>query len=337
MHAALRRACVCALRGGPVAARSPARFWCQSAAARAAAPTHADTVSAAIRDVIVGPASAAAQGPGRRRPRSGAPRATGGSEDSADAELAWQQQHTGHQRIRDSLDASLKCELRRGDPDQTHRHILVRELVAAIRSLGAGRLSEALDGSDSAQAPVVAAWDKYAKVAAHADAEALLRQIPAPAASLLVCELIFMRGSGRYLWRFEQALRIFADFRALGRPMDTPLEFSLYLRALNRLGKHRLVIHEVAQYGARAQHLADACLPVAIMRQVVAAYFRGNRPDRAMGVFNDMRHSEHYRGAITPHVYTTVLRGALMAGRLPDTELLVLVDELLDVLQQPDY
>ncbi|KAJ2715498.1 hypothetical protein H4R19_001167 [Coemansia spiralis] len=326
MHTALRRACVCALRGGLPALRSPARNWGGSAAARTGAPTHTDSVSAAIRNVIVGPAPATARRPGRRRPRPTASRAARSSEPAADALHPPRQQHGGRLRIRQALAAKLESELQRADAAPPHQHDLVRELTAALRSLGAA--------SDPAQAPVVAAWDLYAKVAAHPDAGDLLGQIPPPAVSLLVCELIFMRGSTRYHWRFEQALRIFADFRALGRPMDTEVEFSLYLRAMNRLGKHQQVIEEVAKFDGHTQRPGGDVLSVTVMRQVITAYFNGNRPDRAMDTFQAMRRDERYNGAITPHLYATVLRGALLAGRLSNAELLVLVEELLDVLHK---
>ncbi|KAJ1732461.1 hypothetical protein LPJ61_002031 [Coemansia biformis] len=206
-----------------------------------------------------------------------------------------------------------------------------------MRRLGAAGAAEGPGSGDRAQEPVVSAWDQYAKIAAHPDAAVLLLQIPPPAVSLLVGELMFMRGSARYHWRFEHVVRIFADFRALGRPLDSDAEFSLYLRALNRLGKHQQVISEVAQHCERTQRAAGAYLSMPAMRQVIAAYFRGSRPDRAMDVFLSMKSDEQYRDAITPHVYATVLRGALLGGHLPNSELYALIEELLVLVLQPRY
>ncbi|KAJ2355309.1 hypothetical protein GGF43_002761 [Coemansia sp. RSA 2618] len=254
-------------------------------------------------------------------------------------------QHRGRLRIRQALLDELESEFQgeahgmAQEPDDApvHRHILIRDLMAALRRLGHVEFAEA-DGvceGTHESAAVVAAWDQYRKIAAHPDAAALLTQVPTATVSLLICELNFMRAPRDYRRRFEHIVLIWSDYEALGRPPESAVVFSMYLRALNMLGKHHSVLNKVAELYLQGDK--PPVLPVSVMRQVISAYFAGNRPAKAMELFHEMTGSQEYCGKVTPHIYTTVLRGALKTRCLANSELYIIVEELLELLAQPAY
>ncbi|KAJ1666492.1 hypothetical protein IW140_004176 [Coemansia sp. RSA 1813] len=232
------------------------------------------------------------------------------------------------------------------------RHILVREFTTILRRLDTGSFTSAdmagMAGSSDmtglmevrGQAAVVvsAAWAHYCKLRERSNASTLIRQIPMSAICLLITELAFMSGSKEYNRRFERIIHIFSDFLKYGRPIRNPVQFGMYLRALNKLGQHQLAVKEADAYFSQESSIATTPnLAMGIKRQVIIAYFKGNRPDKALAEFQSIRTDQIYRNSITPHVYSTFLGGALRAKHIPNTKLYGYVEEMLNVACKQEY
>ncbi|KAJ1906205.1 hypothetical protein LPJ81_001476 [Coemansia sp. IMI 209127] len=248
-----------------------------------------------------------------------------------------------------AADATVEEE---GRKPHARRHVLVREFTAILRRLDTSSFTSAdlvgiPDSSDmagiieahSGSAVVVsAAWSHYSKIRARSNAGALIGQIPIPAICLLITELAFMTGSNEYKQRFERIIHIFSDFLKHGRPIRNPVQFGMYLRALNKLGRHQLVVKEADAYFAQEGNIAtEPRLAMGIKRQVIIAYFKGNRPDKALMEFQSIRADQIYRDSITPHVYSTFLGGALQEKQIPSIRLHEYAEEMLDVACKKEY
>ncbi|KAJ2763200.1 hypothetical protein H4S06_000227 [Coemansia sp. BCRC 34490] len=233
------------------------------------------------------------------------------------------------------------------------RHILVREFATILRRLSVSSFSSA-DLTDMTESPdivaladarceaaviVSAAWSHYLKIRMRSDAGTLIRQIPMPAICLLVTELAFMAGAKDYRRRFERIVQIFDDFVKYERPIRSPVQFAMYLRALNKLGRHQLVVRESNAYFAQQKdHTAIApSLAMGVKRQAIIAYFKGNRPDSALAEFKSIKADQRYAASITPHVYSSFLSGALHSKTLPNITLYEYLEEMLSTVCQPSY
>ncbi|KAJ2502111.1 hypothetical protein GGH96_001389 [Coemansia sp. RSA 1972] len=273
--------------------------------------------------------------PGRRRAAANA---------SSTKVSRYTQQHRGRHRIHRALLRKLDFEFQSEadilvDPEEDNagvrRHILVRELMTTVRQVGYAELGE----SDSDMQPslsAMTAWDQYSKIAAHTDSATLLSQIPASTSSLLICELNFMRAPQNYHRRFESIVQVWDSCSAQGRPIASTAVFSMYLRALNMLGRHQMVLSKVARW-CEPQDDKKRVVPISMMRQLILAYFSGNQPEKAMDLFFYIKSAPEYHQRITPHIYATVLRGLLQTKHLPNQDLYILVEDLLDLLTQPAY
>ncbi|KAJ2560976.1 hypothetical protein GGH12_004360 [Coemansia sp. RSA 1822] len=257
------------------------------------------------------------------------------------------QQHRGRQRIHRELLSKLDFEFQsegdmlvdpeEADSTELRRHILVRELMSTVRQVGYAELGESDDVGDTEPSlSAAAAWDQYSKIVAHTDSATLLSQIPASTASLLICELNFMRAPQNYHHRFQNIVQVWDSYEAQGRPLASTAVFSMYLRALNMLGRHQMVLSKVARWCA-PQGDKPHVLPISVMRQLILAYFCGNQPAKAMDLFYYIKAAPEYHQRITPHIYATVLRGVLQTKHLPNQELYILVEDLLQLLTQPAY
>ncbi|KAJ2455902.1 hypothetical protein EV183_000518 [Coemansia sp. RSA 2336] len=260
------------------------------------------------------------------------------------------QQHQTRLSLRNKLVQQLGYEFQSElsslmEPEEdtlTQRHILVRQLIAILRQFDLVDLeSDHIEGDsvpiDSRARPtsiVQAAWNAYSKISVHADSSLLLRQLPVSAASLLICELNYVGDSESFHLRFEHIVQVWNDFEAIERPILSSPLFSIYLRALNMLRRHQVVLAKVDQFYISKQ---GSKLPMSVMRQLIAAYFGGKQPENAMQLFDHIKSNTHLRDAITPHIYTTVLRGALHSNHLADAEMFILADELLDLLADSKY
>ncbi|KAJ2721861.1 hypothetical protein GGI07_003698 [Coemansia sp. Benny D115] len=235
----------------------------------------------------------------------------------------------------------LQAENESRSPAQ--RHILVREFVSILRRFNdtgfvtvsnqseVDCLAEGGDIGDGVdeKALVEAAWDQYVKITRHANAAQIMPQIPLPSLSLLICELNFMANSTEYRTRFARIISVFNGFAHIGHPITTPLLFSMYLRALNKQGNYQAVLREVNEYKG---HLTGN-----ILRQVISAHFGCRRPDLAMQLLESMRNDPVHKSYITPHVYSSIIGGALRANALSHTELSALLKEMLDQLSDSAY
>ncbi|KAJ2426069.1 hypothetical protein GGF47_002302, partial [Coemansia sp. RSA 2524] len=255
------------------------------------------------------------------------------------------QQHRGRQRIHRALlrkldfefqsEADMLVDPEEADNTEVRRHILVRELMTTVQQVGYAELGE----SDSDMQPslsAMTAWDQYNKIAAHSDSATLLGQIPISTSSLLICELNFMRAPQNYHRRFENIVQVWDSCSAQGRPIASTAVFSMYLRALNMLGRHQMVLSKVARW-CEPHDDKKRVLPISMMRQLILAYFCGNQPAKAMDLFFYIKSAPEYHQRITPHIYATVLRGLLQTKHLPNQDLYILVEDLLDLLTQPAY
>ncbi|KAJ1994227.1 hypothetical protein GGI25_003411 [Coemansia spiralis] len=259
---------------------------------------------------------------------------------------------------REAMDQADSLELTAVDSVQEdiaapiRRHILVREFMAILRRLDTHSFTSAdLNGmvgtSDfeglvearcEAETVVLAAWSHYCKIKAHSNAEVLTRQIPMSAICLLVTELTFMPGSHDYHQRFERVVQIFNDFSSFGRSIKNPVQFGMYLRALNKLGRYKLVIKEAELYFEHEGHIiASPALLMGIKRQVITAYFSGNRPDKAIEVFRNLKADEKLCNSITPHVYSAILTGALNSKHISNITLFSYVEDMLDLICKHNY
>ncbi|KAJ2647153.1 hypothetical protein IWW40_004893 [Coemansia sp. RSA 1250] len=260
------------------------------------------------------------------------------------------QQHQTRLSLRNKLVQQLGYEFHAEissliEPEEdtlTQRHILVRQLISILRQfdlvdLESGHIEGDSVPMDSVARPisiVQAAWKAYSKISTHADSSLLLRQLPVSAVSLLICELNYVSDSESFHLRFEHIVQIWDDFEAIGRPIFSSPLFSIYLRALNMLRRHQVVLAKVDQFYVIKQ---ESKLPMSVTRQLIAAYFGGKQPENAMRLFSYIKSDTQLRDAITPHIYTTVLRGALQSSHLADAEVFILADELLDLLADPKY
>ncbi|KAJ2850470.1 hypothetical protein IWW36_001850 [Coemansia brasiliensis] len=261
------------------------------------------------------------------------------------------QQHQTRLSLRNKLVQQLGCEFQEEisslvEPEEdilVQRHILVRQLISILRRFDvidletnriAGGDSMSVDSVVRPFAIVQAAWNAYSKISAHADSSSLLRQLPVSAVSLLICELNFVSDSESFHLRFEHIVQIWDDFESIDRPILSSPLFSIYLRALNMLRRHQIVLTKVDQYYVDKQ---GSKLPMSVMRQLIAAYFGGKQPENAMHIFNHIKSDAQLYDAITPHIYTTILRGVLQTNHLTDAEVFILADELLDLLANAKY
>ncbi|KAJ1902223.1 hypothetical protein LPJ66_000218 [Kickxella alabastrina] len=247
------------------------------------------------------------------------------------------------QRLSEKLESEYQNDLKAleqlsSHEEPTQRHILVRELIMILRRFGnVDFMSMDQEDKPGVNDMVEVAWKQYRKIYEHPQAPQILAQIPLTSLSLLICELNFMPESHEYLVRFTRIVRIFRDFALIGQPITTPLLFSMYLRALNKLGNRQLVLKEVAEYRKASAAQEPSVLSVNIMRQVIAAHFGSRRPDLAMEVFAGMKADPEYTARITPHVYSSVIGGAMRAKVLTNSELSALVEGMLDELVKPSY
>lgn len=259
-------------------------------------------------------------------------------------------------QIRQSLSAKLEFEYQRemdipntivDKPTSTRRHTLVRELMATLRKLCVAEsfstqsaetfvpLSETTvlpdDEHSDANTVISNAWFLYSKIRNREDAAELMDQLPFSATSLLICELTLMSGSLDYRRRFERVVQIVEDFAELGHPVTgSMMVFSMYLRALNKLDRHRQVLDEV--HSRKTQQLS-----MSVMRQLMDAYFGCGRPDKAIELFEELRTSAVYQDQITPHTYSTAIAGALQSRSLADTQTYALIEDLMALLERPAY
>ncbi|KAJ2476282.1 hypothetical protein EV174_004978, partial [Coemansia sp. RSA 2320] len=245
-------------------------------------------------------------------------------------------------------EGALACLSAETSASGERRHVLVRELMMTMRRFSTvdfyapepdslqllANGSELADEPGDAKAVFSAAWAQYSKIRSHVDAASLLQQVPLSAVSLLICELTFLPGSSEYRRRFERVVQIFNDYAEISRPIASPFLFSMYLRALNKLGRFYQVLHEVAAVGSSSP---ESVLSVAIMRQVIEAYFGGNRPDKALEIFYHVCASSEYRDSVTPHLYASAINGALRAKCLSTDKLYAIVEDLLSLLDKPSY
>ncbi|KAJ1644443.1 hypothetical protein LPJ64_003884 [Coemansia asiatica] len=225
------------------------------------------------------------------------------------------------------------------------KHFLVRELISLLRRFNSTDIPSTADGcfidehGSEKTLLVEAAWQQYCKIKQHPEAAQIILQIPLASLGLLICELNFMSdGDSEYLVRFNRIVGIFRDFSELGHPITTPLLFSIYLRALNKLGNSQKVLQEVAEY--RNMILGenkDDVLSASIVRQLIAAYFATRKPGLAMETFELIRKDPRYANIITPHIFATVISGTLRTRYLNSAMLGLITDELLDLLQTPVY
>ncbi|KAJ2555740.1 hypothetical protein EV175_002200 [Coemansia sp. RSA 1933] len=250
-----------------------------------------------------------------------------------------------------SNDATVQTNERHNLPVR-RRHILVREFTSILRRLdtsnftsadlegltGSSDISSLLEIRGDAAAVVSAAWAHYSKIRVRSNASDLISQIPMPAICLLITELAFMSGSKEYRHRFERIIHIFNDFSRCERPIQNPVQFGMYLRALNKLGRHQLAIKEADAYFSHEANAAiEPKLAMGIKRQTIVAYFKGSRPDMALAEFQTLRANPMYRASMTPHVYSTFLSGALRVGSIPKTTIYEYVDEMLDTACSQKY
>ncbi|KAJ2731200.1 hypothetical protein IW152_004714 [Coemansia sp. BCRC 34962] len=310
---------------------------CQRHASTTASPVPA--IGAAIKELIGDASSTARQAGRRRRCRRHSHPGLGSSSESSKDATQWRTQK------RHTLATWLEPKFREG----AHKHILVREFVEVVRRFG--QLDRSTEGPDAVLIPaedtddkpgcanslVDTAWAHYAKIRAHEDAPILLLQIPLVAIRVLVYELTFLRGAAQYRRRFERVVQIFSDRASVDRAIASPLLFSFYLRALNKLGRFQQAISEAAAYRLSSGSEPESVLSVNIVRQIIEAYFGGGRPDKAMEIFDRARTSPEYCDAITPHLYVSVIGGAMRAKHLTNTELYTIVDDLFGLLEKPSY
>ncbi|KAJ2581082.1 hypothetical protein GGH95_002259, partial [Coemansia sp. RSA 1836] len=300
----------------------------------------APTVDAAIRGLIGNSEpSSTARDVGRRRHRLG----LGSNRKSCENTIQWRTQRRKHLASR----LEVRCQ-----KDGSH-DALVHEFMTSMRNFGSLDRSAAdpatllVSAEDSAEiadnkqgrgsSMVDVAWAHYARISSHADAPSLLPQIPLTAIRLLVLELTFLRGPAEYRRRFERVVQLFNDFAGIGRPITSPFLFSLYLRALNKLGRHQQVVSETEAYILASDPKSEAVLSISIVRQIMEAYFGGGRPDKALDVFYRVRDSPEHRDSITPHVFALAIGGALRAKHLTTVELYAIVEDLLRLLEKPAY
>ncbi|KAJ1811709.1 hypothetical protein LPJ75_004012, partial [Coemansia sp. RSA 2598] len=232
-----------------------------------------------------------------------------------------------------------------GSHGPTQRHFLVRELISLLRRFNNAGIPSTADGGridergSEEMRLVEAAWQQYCKIKQHPDAAEIVSQIPLTSLGLLICELNFTGdSSSEYLVRFGRIVTIFRDFSLLGRPITAPLLFSMYLRALNKLGNSQKALQEVAEYRdmLRSQR-KEAVLSTSIVRQLIAAYFATHKPALAMETFELLKTDPQYANSITPHIYTTVIGGALRSRYLNATTLAPIIDDLLELLRDTAY
>ncbi|KAJ2228232.1 hypothetical protein IWW45_006696 [Coemansia sp. RSA 485] len=281
---------------------------------------------------------------GRRRAKHSAGRSNGTT-------APMQSKHLIRQRFAEKLELEYQGDLKAlesatADSDcLAQRHFLVRELISLLRRFNNTDIPTTADGcridehgSDETRL-VEAAWKQYCKIKQHPGAIEIVPQIPLTSLGLLICELNFMADSNNeYLVRFTRIVTIFRDFSLLGRPITAPLLFSMYLRALNKLGNSQSVIQEVNDYkSAMLEQNSDAVLSASIMRQLIAAYFGTHNPGLALQTFEHARSDPRYANSITPHIYTTVIGGVLRSRCMSTAMLVLMIDDLLELLQTPVY
>ncbi|KAJ2891327.1 hypothetical protein GGI21_005887, partial [Coemansia aciculifera] len=200
-----------------------------------------------------------------------------------------------------------------------------------------GQSDIANDKRGKANSVVQAAWAHYDKIRSHEDAPSLLQQIPMAAVHLLIQELTFLRGADDYRRRFERIVQIFDDFGRIGCPIISPRLFSLYLRALNKLGRYQQAINEATAYGSALALESKDMLSINVLRQIMLAYFGGGRPDKALEVFFRVRDNSEYQRYITPHFFATAITGALNDKQLTTDELYSIAEDLLTLIEKPAY
>ncbi|KAJ1963629.1 hypothetical protein GGI12_001944 [Dipsacomyces acuminosporus] len=217
-----------------------------------------------------------------------------------------------------------------------HRSVLVRDFEFLLRRCdalnSAVTVTSAPDQKDGTESALWAAWLQYKKISEHPDSRVLLTQIRPSATALFITELNFATASLDYRKRFDQIIRVFDDYSNIGRPITNHLLFGIYLRALNKVGKHRLVFKAIPEFYSYTNSSSDSVLPPNIVRQLIAAYFGVNRADKAFETFDILRKDRKHKSTFTPHVYVEVIRGAIRTNHLSESEIHELVDELLELL-----
>ncbi|KAJ2315781.1 hypothetical protein IWW54_000022 [Coemansia sp. RSA 2705] len=265
------------------------------------------------------------------------------------------QQHQTRLRMRQSLVARLSAEfpheadiLADLNDDETtpmRRHILVRELIAAVRAfdnveyvkadVDESTGETALSSTDQDQPAVArAAWEKYQKITTHPEAAKLMQQIPDSAIGLLICELNYMGAAHDYGSRFQCIVRIWGDCQEHGRPIQSQIMFGMYLRALNKLGGSRQVLAEV---GAQLPGDQLPRLHPAAMRQLISACFSCRQAEKAMELFRHVMSDPYYSRTHSLHIYTTVVQGAVRTNHLSNADLYIIVEELFEDLTHTKY
>ncbi|KAI8319860.1 hypothetical protein GQ54DRAFT_264618 [Martensiomyces pterosporus] len=252
-------------------------------------------------------------------------------------------------RLTESLDSRRKYEVVSREENSKneataacapHRSILVRNFEHTIRKCDAFDDTVAVASTpaqSNVESVLLAAWIQYKTIREHADSDMLLKQIRTNSIALFITELNFAPSSLEYRQRFDQIIHIVNDFTKIGRPITNHVLFGIYLRALNKVGKHRLVFKAIPEFCSYANSPGETILLPNILRQLIVAYFGVGRADKAMEAFEMLREDESHKSNLTPHVYTALICGAIRAGHLPDGKILDLVDELLALLCQPKW